>query len=630
MTGAVAGAGAGADPGLQAGTPRYALVFGATGFVGRQLILALDASGVRVAAATRDGRSYARLRDWLAEHGCRAAPADVRVDFDTAELVPGGAPAWPDVTEVYNCAGAYRFGMTVAEARHANVDSVRTIVSFAARLPRLRRLVHVSGYRVGGRGPAAVPWSEQRVRETYRRLGPYEGSKVEGDAVLRATADRLGVPWSVVNPASVSGVSTSGESDQQLGLAASLRDIWHGSMAALPGDASTFVPVVPVDYLARFMALLPQDPAAAGSAYWILDEDTPPLPDLLALAGRHYQVRVPRLRVPVSVVRRLPATLTRTDPETLSFLSSDRYPTDGAREFARRHGLRLPGTTESLLRWADHLAAHRFGAAPARTPVRRFTRYAGVRTFGIGEPDAPTVVLPGLPVNADTWAPVAAALGHGHARVLDLPGLGMSAGRPADLPAWLADLVRQSAPTHLVGHSLGAAAAVEAALAHPGRIDRLTLVAPFFLQARAGWATRVAPLAGRYLRQVRPAALSRLLTGTEAHTEQLASSVGDLRRGRTAAHAGRLLSAAAREHRRAGLRELLARYPGQVRVIVGAKDPLTDEGRELLAGLGTRARVTVIGGAGHHPQLTHDAELAAAILAGEAGRGDGALWLRPR
>ena len=37
-----------------------------------------------------------------------------------------------------------KFGMTMAEARHANVDSIRTIVSFAAGLPRLRRFVHVS------------------------------------------------------------------------------------------------------------------------------------------------------------------------------------------------------------------------------------------------------------------------------------------------------------------------------------------------------------------------------------------------------------------------------------------------------------------------------------------------------
>ncbi|MEV1178236.1 SDR family oxidoreductase, partial [Nonomuraea sp. NPDC049784] len=317
---------------------RHALVFGATGFVGRHLILALDQAGVRVTAATRDSGSHVGLGTWLAERGCRNAPAGVRVDFGAPALIEGDAAAWEDVTEIYNCAGSYRFGMTVPEARHANVDSVRAIVAFAARLPRLRRLVHVSGYRVGGQDPASVPWSDDLVQRTYQRLGPYEASKVESDAVFQATADRLGVPWSIVNPSSVIGDSTSGESDQQIGLASNLSDLWRGSLAALPGSAETFVPVVAVDYLARFMTLLPEDPEAARAAFWILDDGTPPLPDLLSLVGHHYRVKVPRLRVPVSLVRRLPPALTKADPETLTFLSSDRYPTGPARAFAERHG----------------------------------------------------------------------------------------------------------------------------------------------------------------------------------------------------------------------------------------------------------------------------------------------------
>ncbi|MEV0202287.1 SDR family oxidoreductase [Nonomuraea sp. NPDC050691] len=340
---------------------RHALVFGATGFVGRHLILALGRAGVQVSTANRSGESYRRLVAWLAGHGHHPAPADVRVDFGTPSLTQDDVAAWDDVTEIYNCAGAYRFGMTADEAHRANVGSVRAIVAFAARLPRLRRLVHVSGYRVGGQDPALVPWSDERRRTTYRALGAYEASKVEADAVLQAAADRAGVPWSVVNPSSVIGDSVTGESDQLLGLASSVEEIWRGAMPALPGGARTFVPVVTVDHLARFMTLLPLDEAAVRAAYWVLDDDTPALPDLLALIARHYQVKVPRARVPVPLLRRLPRRLTKTDPETLTFLSSDRYPTGPAKAFAARHGLAMPDVTTSLLRWADHLAAHHFG-----------------------------------------------------------------------------------------------------------------------------------------------------------------------------------------------------------------------------------------------------------------------------
>ncbi|MEV2221522.1 alpha/beta fold hydrolase [Nocardia vinacea] len=602
-------------------TTRHALVFGATGFVGRNLILTLDQAGIHVTAAVRSRDSFTRLAAWLADHGCGTAPAELIVDFDADPFVQGEDPAWADVTEIYNCAGAYRFGMTKDEARHGNVDSVRSVASFAARLPHLSRLVYVSGYRVGGQDPTTVPWSPERAERTHRRLGAYEASKVESDAVFQAAADELGVPWSIVNPPTVIGPSDTGESDQQLGLAASVKEIWQGTVAALPGNSRTFVPVIPVDYLTRFMTLLPTDPATAGAAYWVLDDATPALPTLLSQVGRHYRVPVPRTRIPVALVQRLPQWLTKADPETLTFLSTDRYPTGSAHELARKHGLDLPDTTRSILRWADYLAAHRFGAAPTGSAARTFEEYAGVRTFRIGEPDAPTVLLPGLPVNADTWAPVAAAIGH--AQVLDLPGLGMSAGNRDDWHAWLEALLERTPGAHLVGHSIGAAAVVEAAAAHPDRVGSITLVAPFFLQPSAGISARVTPLTRWYLRRQRPNTLSDKLTGSPDHAAVLQSSVQDLRRAKVAANVATLFAATTNAGWRSELTTKLAQYPGPVHVITGSADPLTPA---LVEALSPRTEFSTIDGAAHHPQLTHPDELAD-IIAG-AVSSEAALFTR--
>ncbi|SHN74103.1 alpha/beta fold hydrolase [Cryptosporangium aurantiacum] len=560
---------------------RHALVFGATGLVGRHVVLALGRDGVRVSTAGRSAASSARLAGWLAEHDHSPAPRDLRVDFTDPRLVDGDCD---DVTEIYQCAGAYRFGMSADEARRANVESVRAVVEFAARLPRLRRVVHVSGYRVGGQDNLDLPTA-------YRTLGAYEASKLEGDAVFRATAEQHGVPWTVVNPATVIG-----ESDQYLGLAATLRGLWWGAVPASPGNARTFVPVVAADHLARFMTLLPTDADAEGAAYWLLDDATPALPDLLKLVAEHYRVAAPRVRIPVAVLRRLPRRFTRADPETLSFLSADRYPTDSARAFAARHGLTEPDTVPTILGWADHLAAHRFGGAPPAN--RRFTAPGGVRTFELGDPGAPTVVLPGLPLNADTWAPAVAELGD--ARAVDLPGLGLSPGSEADWPALLAALVTGEGVRHLVGHSIGAAAAVEAAAAHPDAVEQLTLVAPFFLQASSG-----AAVTSRRLRRVTPEQLSERLTGSTALAATLRSSVEDLRRS-SAPTVARLLASSARPERRAELREALKSYPGRVHLIVGAEDPLGFDPPP-------RAVVTILDGAGHHPQLTHPDAVARAV-----------------
>ena len=593
--------------------PRHALVFGASGFVGRHLVLALSRESTTVTAAVRSEASYLRMVEWLKERDCALIPEPLLVDFDAPRLGVHDVRRLDHVTELHNCAGAYRFGMTDDEARHANVDAVRDIVELACRLPALRRLVHVSGYRVGGQDPGAVPWSADRIRNTYLELGAYEASKVESDATFQHDAQQADLPWTVVNPSTVSGVASTGESDQFLGLAGTLQELWQGSLTARPGNASTFVPVVPVDHLAQFMTKLVVDADSVGRSYWVLDDTTPPLHELLRIVGEHYRVKVPRLRLPVALIKRLPRSVTKADPETLSFLSDDTYPTAHAAELAQRQRLTAFTSTASLLAWADSLAAQRFGTA-APTDLRRdFATYAGVRTYELGPADGDSLVLPGLPVNADTWGAVLERLAA--TRAVDLPGLGMTAGRPGDWETWLDELVTAGQVRRLVGHSIGTAAALEYATRHRGQLDHLTLVAPFFLQTSPDALSRSTVLTSQYLRRVRPAALSTRLTGSEAHAGVLSGAVADLRRGRSALHSALLLRRCGDRRWRSSLQQRLAAFPGTVHVIVGSQDPLAAWSAEALGPLGSRLTLTVIDGAGHHPQLTHPARVAAALAA---------------
>ena len=577
---------------------RHALVFGASGLVGRYLVLALAEAGANVTAAVRSAESGARVERWLEEHGLTRSIRTTIVDFEAPGLVAGGPSAFPFITEIHNCAGSYRFGMAAEEARSANVGIVEKLIDFAEELPRLQRVVHVSGYRVGGQDPATVPWSDEHRTTVYRELGAYEASKVESDAIFQARALERGIPWTIVNPSSVIGDSETGESDQHIGLATTIEQIWDGTASALPGGEATFLPVVTVDYLAAFMTAAAVDPAAAGKAYWVLDDATPPLANLLTHVGRHLGGRVPRLRVPVGVIKRLPHRITKADPETLTFMSADRYPTESAVEFADRHGIRMPDVRVSLERWADHLAAHRFGAA--RAEGRRFVDAGGLRTFELGQPGSGRLILPGLPVNADTWADVAAGIG---ARVVDLPGLGLSGGTGVtDWEQWLPGVLGGE-PADVIGHSIGSAAAVVAADRFPERVRSLTLIAPFFLQDPPGAAARLRPLLRAYLRRTDPAGLSRRLTGSAASAAALESSVGDLRRS-TARSAATQLARAGSAHWRAELRDALERFDGPIRIITGSEDPLDPA---VGARLRSRPNVELISvpDAGHHPQLTH-------------------------
>ncbi|MEV0535718.1 SDR family oxidoreductase [Kitasatospora sp. NPDC050463] len=343
------------------------LVLGATGFLGRWLVLELLGRGEPVAAGIRGGRGSARdeqLRRWLTEHGAD----DSALTTVAADLTrPGLGLTAPDesrladVRDAHNLAALYRFGLHRAEAHAANVDGALHALHWAAARPALRRFVHVSGYRVGRGAAPRYPLPAAQTDALYRRLGAYEASKQLGDAAVRVTAARLGVPLTTVNPSSVIGHSVTGEAGQYLGLAELIRQLADRRLPLLPGSARTFLPVVAVDHLARFLAAVPEFDDGPAHFHTVLDPATPRLPELVALVAEHLGVPAPRALVPVALVRRLPRALTGADPETLGFLSEDSYDTASADRLARAAGLRHPPVAEVLRRWATRLVADGFG-----------------------------------------------------------------------------------------------------------------------------------------------------------------------------------------------------------------------------------------------------------------------------
>jgi nucleoside-diphosphate-sugar epimerase len=341
------------------------LVTGATGLIGRWLTAELLTRGRPVAVTVRGGPARgAELRAWLGEHGAdHQALTVIAADITRPGigLAPEDTERLNSVRDVVNTAGSFRFGMGRDEARQGNVTGALNVLRWAGTLPKLRRLVHISGYRIGEADPSPYPASEEQLTRLYRRYGAYEGSKREGDTAVRTVAAREGIPLTVANPATVIGHSITGEAGQYIGLAQTIEQLWTGRLPALPGSRRTFVPVVTVDHLARVLAAVPEHDHGPYRAHWLLDEATPPLPELIALLARHLGVRAPRLLLPVGLVRRLPRAITGADPETLTFLSEDRYDTSSADALAEAAGLSHPPVEDALRHWADRLVAERFG-----------------------------------------------------------------------------------------------------------------------------------------------------------------------------------------------------------------------------------------------------------------------------
>ncbi|GGN09439.1 alpha/beta fold hydrolase [Streptomyces fuscichromogenes] len=561
------------------------IVFGAGGFIGRSLVAELLRGGRGVVAAVRG--SGDGLTAWLDGQGVdRTALAVVRADITAPGL---GLPdeGLSGIRDVYNTAARFAFGIAAAEARAVNVTGAVHVVEWAAGLPRLRRVVHISGYRMA---------AAHRRPPDYRRQGAYEASKQEGDAAVRAAARALGVPLSIANPSTVIGPG------QYLGLAEVVAGLWRGRLPALPGGPGIFLPVVTLDHFVGFLAALPQDPGSAGRAYWVLDDATPELPALVGLLAEHMGVRAPRRSVPVGVLRRLPRAITRADPETLSFLSADRYDTAPARALSAAHGLSMAPVREALRAWADDLVATRFGRSGRCPRPYGFHGVAGTRTWVTGERRRPGyVLLHGLLLSADAWAGTADRL---DAPVLapDLPGFGRSGASTGTLDDWLADLLRpvETRPV-LVAHSLACGPALRYAAAHPDRLAALVLIAPAFLQ-RPSAALLRSPLAVPLLRAAPAARLARSLGLPEGPGPDALTL--DLRR----AGAARRVVAAVRDahRRRAELRRVLRELRLPVEIVVGSADAPAEP---------VDRPVTVIEAAGHCPQVTHPAAVARLLTA---------------
>ncbi|MFJ1748066.1 alpha/beta fold hydrolase [Streptomyces sp. NPDC088116] len=547
-----------------------AIVFGATGFIGRSLVAELLTRGQRVAAAVRDDT----LTPWLTAQGIDTGGLEI-VTADITRPLSG----LPEVRDVYNTAGRYAFGLGVREARATNVTGALNVLEWAAELPALRRLVHISGYRV----------SAADGHPDYARLGAYEASKAEADRAVRARADELKVPLTIANPSTVIGPG------QYIGLAALVKDLWNGRLSALPGGHDTFLPITTIDYFVRFLAEAPASPA--GEHYWVLDDTTPLLPELIGTIADHMGVRAPRRTVSADLLRRLPRTLTGADPETLSFLSTDRYPTASAVAFAASAGLEMPPAADALRTWADDLVADRFGSASPRLSPYGFRAVAGSRTWVTGERHRPAhVLLHGLPMNADLWAPLAAHLPD-PVLAPDLPGMGRSAATNRPVDEWLADLMSpvRTRPT-LVAHSWACGPALRFVADHPDRVSGLVLISPAFVQGRPSRLAR-SGLAVPMMRRMSAAGLARTLGVPEG--PEVGSATADLRRGGVARRVVTAMRTDVAEREQA--RALLGRVSVPVQIVVGAADP-------LVAAVGHP--VAEIAGAGHYPQLTHPAEVA--------------------
>jgi dihydroflavonol-4-reductase len=192
------------------------------------------------------------------------------------------------IDTVYHLAAVFRrAGVPDSEYRSVHVDATRNLVESSAAAG-VRRFVHCSTVGVHGDVEREAPATEDAP---FKPGDIYQETKLEGEQVAVATAQRVGLPLTVVRPGPIYG---PGERRflKMIGGVAKGRFM-------LVGDGSPRLQMVYVEDLVRGIQLAGETPAAIGKTYILAGEEAPTLNELVHEMADVAQVAAPRLRIPV-------------------------------------------------------------------------------------------------------------------------------------------------------------------------------------------------------------------------------------------------------------------------------------------------------------------------------------------
>jgi dihydroflavonol-4-reductase len=342
-------------------------VTGGTGYVGQHLLALLTAKGHPTTVLMRKPEALPALQLLVEQHGgngslLRAVAGDLAkpdLGLDAAGLLLVG-----QAKVLFHLGAQFAWGLTLEQARAVNVNGALSVAQLAAK--QGSRLLMVSGFmlenhehlqRVGVdlQQPARTDWPA-----VYRRVGGYEGSKLEAHFKVLESMQALGGELTIVHPATVCGHSQSGHILPAQPLAELISNLAGGKLSAIPGTPAHWLPLVTVDFLVKLMLAAAFDPSQVGQQVLALDERTPNLPGLLAVLAESLNRKAPQRFMPIGALRwllRIPGLpkLLSTSAESLDFIQTTRFDTAATKALALKHQLAWPDINQALRATAGYL-----------------------------------------------------------------------------------------------------------------------------------------------------------------------------------------------------------------------------------------------------------------------------------
>jgi dihydroflavonol-4-reductase len=332
----------------------HCFVTGGTGYIGQHLLALLTAKGHPTTVLMRKPEALAQLQLLVEQHGgngslLRAVAGDLakpNLGLDAAGLL-----LVAQAKVLFHLGAQFAWGLSLEQARAVNVNGALGVAQLAAK--QGSRLLLVSGFMLENHGhlqrvgvdleqPARTDWPA-----VYRRVGGYEGSKLEAHFKVLECMQTLDGELTIVHPATVCGHSQSGHILPAQPLAELISNLANGKLSAIPGTPAHWLPLVAVDFLVALMVAAAFDPSQVGQQVLALDERTPNLQGMLALLAEPLGMRAPKRHMPIGVLRwllKIPGLpqLLNTSPESLDFIQTTRFDTSATKALALKHQLVWP------------------------------------------------------------------------------------------------------------------------------------------------------------------------------------------------------------------------------------------------------------------------------------------------
>lgn len=292
------------------GTSRVVLLTGATGMVGRELMVRMarqpDTTVLCPVRAASDADAAERIAETLgrmphqpltAVERARISPFSGDIANPRMGLDQGRWDAMTDrVTRIVHGAASVSWSQPLEVARKVNVGGTREMLRIAEaahRRGRFQAFDFLSTIMVAGRREGVI--GEEELDGSHGYWSTYEQSKAEAEAMVRAKRDSL--PVSIFRLSMVVGDSRSGHTSAFNVMYWPMKMLSRGVFWIVPADPTGIVDVVPVDYVADAVEALSADPTQRGKGFHIAagKDDCSTVGELLEESARVLGVRQPIL-----------------------------------------------------------------------------------------------------------------------------------------------------------------------------------------------------------------------------------------------------------------------------------------------------------------------------------------------